>query len=128
MNASVTKSDIAWLVIRLIGCWCAYVFLSMIAAALTPSLFAGIDSARGFRAGGWLPWFMQLFFFGAVAFYFIRRGKAFHALIMWEGNEGDEETSEETAFKEWLEGDGSRKFLTPKEQRSAFARFLRAKE
>lgn len=133
MDNPLTKTGLAWVVTRLIGCWFAWLgfkaFNMMIYAVylLNTSGWSSIRSNAADRAAWDIAWpgIIGFFFYAGVAFYFLRKGNRFVELICCESprllSKDGSSVVEQDPFKAWLAEDDSRRYLPPEDQRREFA-------
>lgn len=128
-DKALTKNGLAWLVTRLLGCFFAVMALKklgMVAYAaylLNTDRYLSMKGSLSSRISWDVSWPQALIFFvyAGLAFYLLRHGSKFVALIC---NEGDVAVGKQKAEIEgidaWIAKDDSRRYLSKDVQRREY--------
>lgn len=128
-DKALTKNGLAWLVTRLLGCLFAFLAVKKLGAVAYAAYLLNSDGYRSIRSSlssqiswdvSW-PQALIFFFYAGVAFYLLRHGSRFVALIC---NEGDvpvgKEEPESDGIAAWIAKDISRRYLSKDDQRREY--------
>ncbi|MDP4609586.1 MAG: hypothetical protein NWT02_00180 [Opitutales bacterium] len=128
-DKALTKNGLAWLVSRFLGCLFAVMALKklgMVAYAaylLNSDRYLSMKGSLSSRISWDVSWPQALIFvvYAGLAFYLLRHGSKFVALICNEGHMpvGKEETGSE-GIAAWIAKDESRRYLSKEVQRREY--------